>query len=371
MGILATPELSTEIANQLQEELPILLNKYISKDINWEVETKTDSITSVAENSKELLENITERQERLEWDFTISLTDIPLFYKKEILLGRVNSSHNIAFLSLPAFGWSLKKRIKQMILQVMEDMYYRDSDFLKEKRKKRLNNIYTLNKITKIKRKEKDEVVLRYLISSPVMGLITLLLGMTFDNRPWALIPNLKSVLAIAFASGAYGMIFPTLWQLSHNYSTLRLVSLTALAILGLMFWIIQAHNLWETQAISKNKVYRNLYNAATVSTLLFAISLFYLALFGLYLITSFFLVEPQYFMEQANMSEMPSITSYLQLAWMTASVGTITGAVGVGLEDEDSVRNATYGYRQRQRYDMMQKKREERGEDAYTEYDD
>lgn len=360
--------MSKDIADQLEDELPSILNKYISEDIEWEIEPKIDSITSVAEDSKELLEGISERRERMDWDFTISLTDIPFFYNNEILLGRVNPDRNIVFLSLPAFGWSPEQRIKKMVLQVIEDMYYKDSDYRKKERNQRMNNIFLVDKIKKDKKKEKNEIVIRYLIASRFMGMITLLSGMTYDNKPWRLMPALKSVLAISFASGAYGMIFPTLWQLSYVYSSPRLIGLTFLSVAILIMWIIQAHKLWETKDVSKNSVYRKLYNTATVSTLLIAIILFYIVLFLLYLLTSFFLVEPQFFMEQVNMPDPPTLLNYLQLAWMTSSVGIISGAIGVGLEDEDVVRNATYGYRQRRRYDEIQERREEEGKEKDTD---
>ena len=91
---------------------------------------------------------------------------------------------------------------------------------------------------------------------------------------------------------------------------------------------------------------------------------MFYIILFFLFFITTFVLVEPSYFAEQIGLSSNPSIFNYLQLAWMTTSVGTLTGAIGVGLENEENVRQTTYGYRQRSRYGALKSAREEAKEE-------
>lgn len=330
IGIIAVPEFSTEVANQLKEELPSILKNKNSEDIFWQIEITTDGITSVAENYDVLLNSVLNKQEHQNWDFTLCLTDVPSFFENETSLARVHLDHDTAFLSLPALGWFVRKRVTHTAVHLIEDLYYKNSS---SSNKEDFNQIFRIHNIQTV---TKDKII-RYLFSSKLSGRLTILIGMTYDNQPWTIMPSLKSVIAIAFGSGAYGMIFPTLWQLSYAYSPWRLVTLTLLAILSLTVWIIQGHNLWESDSMSNNPEYKILYNATTSLTLFIAISFFYVILVFLFLGTAFVLVDPTYYAQSLGISGTPHLLHYLQLALMTASVGTITGAVGVGLEEDEN----------------------------------
>lgn len=160
--------------------------------------------------------------------------------------------------------------------------------------------------------------------------------------------PAFKSVIAMAFATGAYGLIFPTLWKLSDAYHWPRFILLMATLMIAMVAWIIIAHGLWEPARKARSPRMARLYNTVTVLTLSIAVVVYYACLWGLFIPAVAIFVTTSLLAEQ--LGHPIGLASYIMLAWLATSVATVAGAIGAGLEDENTVRNATYGYRQRQR---------------------
>src|SRR5699024_7645615 len=53
----------------------------------------------------------------------------------------------------------------------------------------------------------------------------------------------------------------------------------------------------------------------------------------------------------------------YAKLAWLVTSAATVAGAIGAGLENEEAVRQVTYGYRQYVRSKKVQEEEKEKQE--------
>ena len=92
------------------------------------------------------------------------------------------------------------------------------------------------------------------------------------------------------------------------------------------------------------------LYNASTVVTLTIGVAIFHVGLFILLLVTAWWTLPPQ--MVAENIGHPFGLSSLLLMAWLVAAVATLGGALGSGMEDDEAVKAAAYGVRQRQRFE-------------------
>jgi hypothetical protein len=169
-------------------------------------------------------------------------------------------------------------------------------------------------------------------------------------NRPWRALTGLSRALVAAFATGAYALLTLTIWELSAALSWVRLLAIMIGALVALIGWIVIAHEMWESTRGDTPLKDASLYNAATILTLVVAALCAYAALFVLLLAVSAIVVEGSLF--QKNVGHPADLAAYAKLAWIAASMATVAGALGSGLEDIDEVREAAYGPNQRRRAD-------------------
>ena len=114
--------------------------------------------------------------------------------------------------------------------------------------------------------------------------------------------------------------------------------------------WLILDHELWERPHSADERERAVLYNAATVVTLTIGVAIFHIALFILLLVTAWWTLPPQFVAD--NIGRPVGLSTLLMMAWLVAAVATLGGALGSGMEDDEAVRAAAYGVRQRQRFE-------------------
>lgn len=414
VGIIAAPERAADISENIIGHLTEQFSKQIDNKINWEVEQLVDPLTGAAEAAQDILYNASYIKRNKEWDYAICLTDVPIFHHKDIVAADISFNYKVAQISISAFGWApMQNRIEKTMIQLLYELYKnhttdhprnynsRTSEKQQEKsmthifkrqfpilpiRRQENPDIYFKSRLDYVNNKlhkkenidsdsikednsyecEKDSkqdeysneandnnIDVRFVIYPRIYGRLRLILGMTFANNPFKIMSSFKNVMAIAFTTGAFALIFPTIWNLGQLFSVYRLSGIMVAAILGLVAWIIVAHNLWEYPLKQNKPNIRRLYNLVTVSTLIIDVVTYYIFMFILFLGACLIFIPVEYFQSMINDYDdaVSTFVNYMYVAWATTSISTVVSAIGAGLENEELVRNITYGYRQNRRY--------------------
>ncbi|MGW7976431.1 5,10-methylene-tetrahydrofolate dehydrogenase [Staphylococcus xylosus] len=376
IGLVAAPGVTEKIACHLKTELPELLASHFSEDNEWQIETIIDPLTGSAETVQKIFRKISDYQNNNAWQYTIGLTDLPIVRNGNAVAFDINSSNGASLISIPSYGWRpIKKRLQRSILGIIEAIdEYNESNMKQTKgedeSEQQLDAQFPFsNLVTKTEYfEDTNSQHTLYYVSSNTKGSFRLISGMTFANNPFNMLKSLSNVVAIAFTTGAFGIVFTTMWNLSFVYSAWRMLLIMLVAILGMMVWIIVAHNLWESSKESNNKQITMLYNLTTTLTLTVSIVFYYLILFFLFLLASLVVLPPGYLGQTLQLNGSANFITYINLAWFATSISTVAGAIGAGLNNESQILESTYGYRQKQRYQKMaedEKERAEREEDA------
>jgi len=371
VGLVPAPEMSAEMAEKVIDQLPELLANYVDDRLSWEVQLIVDPLIGAAEVSTDIIGSILEYKRHQKWDYAICITDLPIHTQGRFVIAETSMVHGVAMISLPAFGiTAVRRRLSEAILQLVNELHHGSSEEDRARQEQRTEQSYKVHEslrgkgawqllgrrlyeklfpIRRVTRSgEGESFDVRFIADSWINGNLRILAGMVRANRPWTIFPAFKGVIAVAFATGAYGLVFPTLWNLSANYGWPRLVLLMGVSMVAMIAWIILAHSLWESIRNSPLPHLVRLYNTVTVLTLSAGVIFYYTILLGLFCFTVLVFIPANMLEEQ--LGQAASLFDYTALAWLATSVATIAGALGAGLEDEETVRNATYGYRQRRR---------------------
>ena len=182
---------------------------------------------------------------------------------------------------------------------------------------------------------------------------------MVLANRPWRLVPGLKSALVAALATGAVATINSTVWLLAGSLSSWRLVVATFVSIALVVAWLVIDGKLWDRpdddspQARERSR----LYNASTVVTLTAGVLICYLALYVLNLLWAWFMLDPKVMGGYLRTSF--GYQDLFVLAWFVASAATVGGGLGSGFESDEAIRAAAYSKREEERRERLARERD------------
>jgi hypothetical protein len=182
---------------------------------------------------------------------------------------------------------------------------------------------------------------------------------MVLANRPWLLVPGLKSALVAALATGAIATVNSTLWLLAGSLSTWRLVIAMIVSIAIFVAWLVVEGDLWDRpdddSGVARER--SRLYNVSTVVTLTLGVSVCYLALYVINLAWALFVLDPH--VMGSYLGTSLTYGDLFVLAWFVASAATVGGGLGTGLEHDELIRKATYSKREEQRRERLARDRD------------
>jgi hypothetical protein len=330
--LIADPGAPGAIADRLSGSLPGALAQLTSTPDKWDVSVRRHAYP--LDEQAELPEAVRTVDPAAEAeDIVIYVTDLPRRLGTVPVIAEISVSDRFALLSVPGVGGMfIDRRISTLVQAVVTEVSSRESP----------------TSVKGMTRRHKDDVV-RY-FAPQSLSRLRLLTGMVYANRPWRLAAGMSKVMMAAFATGAVSLAYPTIWQLSATMGPWRMTVATVLATAAMVAWLIIEHKLWERPHSAQERERAVLYNAATVITLTIGVAVLHIGLFLLLLLTAWWTLPPQ--MVAQNIGHPLSGADLLRLAWLVAAIATLGGALGSGLEDDQAVRAAAYGVRQRQRFD-------------------
>jgi hypothetical protein len=326
VGLVADPASPTAIAHGMSDLEPADGEDHDA----WDIEVLSEPFTTGCEDLDTAVARLGDQARQHEWDLVVGLTELPLRDEDgRYLLVEADAQRRRAVLSLPALGGvRVQARTRHAVRALVSGMADPSS-------------------------KEEHRVPLPRL-----SGRWRLLLGMVLANRPWLLVPGLKSALVAALATGAIATINSTVWLLAGSLSWWRLMIATIASITLVVAWLVIDGELWDRPEDNSPEARdrSRLYNTSTLVTLTAGVLICYLALYVVNLVWALFVLDPA--VMGGYLQASLGYGDLFVLAWFVASAATVGGGLGTGLESDEAIRAAAYSKREEERRNRLARER-------------
>jgi hypothetical protein len=345
VGLVATPpDHPARVAERLTRELPGLLTDRVDRDVRWEVRSGWGAVTPRRDGGADaLLDDVARRREDCGWDLAVCLTDLPLHAQRVPLVAHCSARRRVGVVSLPALGLGQLRAGRTAVAGLVEGLLAADEPSGRRNHDEQAARM--VEDVAPIRRfvdDETDDGEVGFLASA-MTGRLRLVAGMVRANRPGRALLGMSKLLVGAFGTAAFSLATNSIWQMGDALDGLRLTLIMLLSVAALVGWLVFSHDLWEKRSPDTPAELARLFNLGTVATLGLAAVVSYAVLFVGTLGAAALLIDASV-LEQ-SIGHPVGLPDYLTLAWIISSMATVGGAIGSGLEDEDDVRAAAYGY--------------------------
>lgn len=350
LGLQADPGVPARLAARIAEDLAAQLSR--ATDRPWRVDVSAGELPLGPDGRIPLLASAPRLLEEHGWEYVVYLTDLPRYLEGRPLLSEVSADAHAALISLPSLGaLRVAGRTRSLVVELI--------DAASAARSPDAAAIESALGGAAVHQELAEEESLTLTARADRLTAPRMLAGMLRSNRPGRLLPAMTGCIAVAVASGAFGIFYGTLATVADPLSIPRLLLISVLVITVLTLWLIIANRLWNRQEHPEQLWRRRLDNTSTLVTVGVSVLLMYVILVAVMLVLSLAMIDESFL--RSEVMHPVGFGDYLRLAWLSASMGTLAGALGSNFDSVDAVREATYSRRYHQRRELFETYQEER----------
>jgi hypothetical protein len=323
VGVIVAPRVERDVDERLRGALVEGLSaRYPSQ--RWRADLQIDRLVAPPASESRLFEAARSALLAGRWDMGVVVTDLPLRHGRRLVWQRTSRTHRVALVSLPALGpLHVRERLNRALLDLVGLLIGGDVADLPGRRGDRAGPLPLL------------------FVPAVLIGNLRLLAGMVRANRPWRLAARLYGALVAAVAAAAYGIVTSDIWRLAAAMGWVRLTLMCVVSIAATALAVVVVHELWERAPEPAVRSQVVLFNLATTATVVLGILTLYATLFVLILVGAELVITPRLLTRE--LGRHAGLPDYGTLAWFVASLATVGGALGAGLESDEAVREAAY----------------------------
>lgn len=352
IGLLADPGAPERVATRITEGVAERISQQL--DERWTVEVSPETLPLSPDGTIQLTEHASELRRRHGWDVIVYLSDLPRYVDDQPMLAEVSADQRTALIAMPVLGsFRVRARTRDLVLSLVTEILRNDiSDESSVEHAIGRSDVW-------VHQASASSDAVRLVLAGGYRRL-QVLGGMVRSNRPGRLLHALTGCIAAAVAAGAFGIFYGSLTSVADSLSLGRLALISLLVMSVLTAWLILRNKLWNTGGHQDEIWRKGLDNTSTVITVGVSVLLLYLGLVAALLALAASVLTPGYL--QSELQHPIGFLEYLKVAWLSASMATMAGALGANFDSDDSVRQATFSRRYHERRKLF---------DAYQDQED
>lgn len=300
------------------------------------VEVRKGTVPMSPDGDVQLNDHAGELLDAYGWERLIYVTDLPLSAWEKPVVTQRATGQKAVLISLPALGaFGVRRRLRREITGLVE-------------RDEQVSGVLRSGPDPAEGEDSADAPdVETHVLEHPGLTL-RMVLGMVRSNEPGRLLPVLSSSLAAMTATGGFGIFYGSIWKLAEELTFWRLLLISVFATVAFTAWLIVHNRLWQRKNTQESRWRENVDNLATIGTIGMTAVILHTTVW-LVMVLSSVVVIPRAYLE-GELERDVGIITYLSIAWLSASLGAMAGALGSNFDRDVEIRSATYNLREHER---------------------